>query len=331
MTTTLATPIIPEDVQLGMKLGDIFMPYARKQRDSFYKRGGRFVHYTTAEAAVSIIKTKRIWMRNTTCMSDYREVQHGYEMLRPFFSDRANGGSFAEALDACCTGVAQEAINHFDEWWHNIRFNTYIASISEHDDKEDLHGRLSMWRAFGGNAARVAFVFKVPWYSAGTAALRVAFSPVAYPTNHEIREAVENVVNNIRTYSDFLRSVDRSALIMTVFQMLMMGVTCLKHEGFHEEREWRVIYFPLQAHSPLIEESTETIGGVPQLLYKLPLDGAVSPELDDLDMSRMFDRLIIGPSAYPWAMYQAFVPLLAKAGIAQPEQRVFVSNIPIRA
>ena len=55
-----------------MKLEGIFVPYARKRRDEFYARGGKFVHYTSADAAIKIIKDKRIWMRNTTCMSDYR-------------------------------------------------------------------------------------------------------------------------------------------------------------------------------------------------------------------------------------------------------------------
>jgi hypothetical protein len=175
VTDTLATPIVPEDVQRDIKLEGIFMPHARKQRDNRYARGGRFVHYTSADAAVRIIKNKRIWMRNTTCMSDYSEVEHGFEMLRSFFSDKVKFGSFIGALDACCSGVAQDAINLFDQRGNNIQFSTYIASISEHDDKEDLHGRLSMWRAFGGNAARVAIVFKVPWFSVGVAALNVMF------------------------------------------------------------------------------------------------------------------------------------------------------------
>jgi len=51
----------------------------------------------------------------------------------------------------------------------------------------------------------------------------------------------------------------------------------------------------------------------------------------DLDMYRMFDRFIIGPSPYPWAMYEAFTAALAKAGIQDAEKRVFTSGIPIRA
>jgi hypothetical protein len=44
-------------------------------------------------------------------------------------------------------GTVQEVIGVFNKWWRDIRFNTYITSISKHDRKEDSHGRLSMWRA----------------------------------------------------------------------------------------------------------------------------------------------------------------------------------------
>ena len=51
-------------------------------------------------------------------------------------------------------------------WAHPVvstRFNTYISSISLHAAHEDRLGRLSMWRAFGGqNTLRVAFVFSIP-------------------------------------------------------------------------------------------------------------------------------------------------------------------------
>ena len=76
--------------------------------------------------------------------------------------------------------------------------------------------------------------------------------------------------------------------------------------------------------------STETIGGVPQAIYKLPLDATVSNTLADLDISRIFDRLIIGPSPYPLAQHEAFVDALEKAGVPNAGKRVFVSNIPIR-
>ena len=97
-----------------------------------------------------IKRNKCIWMRNTTCMSDYMEVMHGYNNFWKFFNDNKIKKSFLKALEGCASGVAVEAIQLFDQWWNDIRFNTYIAAVSEHDEEEDFHGRLSMWRAFGG-------------------------------------------------------------------------------------------------------------------------------------------------------------------------------------
>jgi hypothetical protein len=83
--------------------------------------------------------------------------------------------------------------------------------------------------------------------------------------------------------------------------------------------------------SPLMESSIEVILGLPQTVYKIPLDRTVSPALATIDFSVMFDRLIIGPSPYPWSMFEAFVAALTKNGVSDAAVRVFVSEIPIRS
>jgi hypothetical protein len=333
-----AHPTIPEITEeqktLAKRLHGIFMPHARKEFDAIYKdpdRPIRFVHYTTAAAAINIIKTKRIWTRNTNCMSDYREVQHGFDMLASFFQNETKRNSFLQALDAVAPGVAQESITLFDQSFHDIRFNTYIASLSEHDDYEDSHGRLSMWRAFGGrNAARVAIVLRIPQISPAPLALHAVFSPIAYMNEAQVHAELDAIVQNVQRETDFLRTVDRQVLINTIFLMFLAAAACSKHEGFLEEREWRILYSPDRWPSPIVESSTETIDGVPQLIYKIPLDVSASPALEQIDFARMFDRLIIGPSPYPWVMYRAFVEALKSAGVADADQRVVASNIPIR-
>lgn len=48
----------PESFELGLRLGAIFLPHAKRQTEKFYTQHGeikaaaRFVHYTTAEAAL---------------------------------------------------------------------------------------------------------------------------------------------------------------------------------------------------------------------------------------------------------------------------------------
>jgi hypothetical protein len=156
MTNDPATDIKSEQVEMFRRLGNIFMPHHSEQTVRHYgdKPYARFVHYTSAEAALRIIKTKRLWMRNTNCMADYREVQHGFDVLNTFFQDEANQKVFTDTLDACASGAVSEAINLFEQAAGDIRFNTYISSLSEHDHTEDFHGRLSMWRAFGGSGFR---------------------------------------------------------------------------------------------------------------------------------------------------------------------------------
>lgn len=188
-----------------------------------------------------------------------------------------------------------------------------------------------MWRAFGGNTARVAVVLRLPWFSAGSEALNLMVSPVAYLREEEAHAVLATVIENIGANHDFLVSIDRSAVVATVFTMLVAGVTCLKHEGFHEEREWRVIYAPERSPSALMESSIEVVGGIPQMIYKLPLDANISGVLAELDLARIFDRLIIGPSQFSWSMYEAFTKALTAKGVEQADTRVCISGIPIRS
>jgi predicted phosphatase len=92
-----------------------------------------------------------------------------------------------------------------------------------------------------------------------------------------------------------------------------------------------VLFTPRIDHLRSLRQATEIISGVPQIVYKLPLDATVITALADLDVSSIFDRLIIGPSQYPWVMYTAFVKALTEAGIQDAKTRVWRSEIPIRS
>jgi hypothetical protein len=292
----------------------------------------RFVHYTSAEAALKIISQKRLWMRNAICMADYREVQYGFAILQRFFSDKDKAKSLTDAVNVFAPGAADEAIKLFNQWWGSgtIQFGTFVCSTSEHDSDEDLHGRLSMWRALRSSTARVGLVFNVPARSKGAEAMKLIFSPVAYFKNNEEDQLVPEVIKNVIANTDFLKTVERQQIVGWIFSMLLLGVTCVKHEGFREEKEWRVVHCPQLYPAPLITSSTEIVEGIPQAVYKLPLDKTLDPILDDLDFAKLFDRLIIGPSPYPAAMFGAYLEALSKAGVAEAGKKIFISNIPIR-
>jgi hypothetical protein len=315
-------------------LESIFLAHASRRRNKFGQaQFVRFVHYTSAEAALKIISQKRIWMRSTACMTDYMEVQHGFTILNRFFSDKGNETQFINAVNNVAQGAAEEAMANFNKWWQAriIQFQTYIFSVSEHDDREDNHGRLSMWRASGNNKSRVAIVFKIPRASEAVAALAINFGPVAYLTDDEMNKLVPDVIENIGKNEVFLKAIPRQEIVNWIFHMLLWSATCIKHAGFHEEREWRVVYSPLIFKSQLVTTTTETIGGVPQIVFNIPIDRTVNPKLEDIDISKIFDRLIIGPSQYPITMMDAFDIALSAAGVIEARKKICISDIPIRS
>jgi hypothetical protein len=268
-------------------------------------------------------------MRNTQCMSDYREVTHGYQML---IEAKDKLGEVIAALDAIAPNAGNAAVEAFDKVMHNIRFSTYVASFSEHGPDDEPYGKLSMWRAFGNSpGGRVALVFSVPWFTGAALALKVIFSPVAYPKKEDVSADLDTVIRSITERADFVREFPPQTLTGMIFAMLLGAVTCIKHGGFFEEREWRVIYSPLiqGMHSPLIEEETVTIHGIPQLVQKLPIDARV-PAAAELDIARLFHHLIIGPTQYPMPIAHACIAALEKVGVSDVSKKITISDIPIR-
>ena len=125
------------------------------------------------------------------------------------FSDQAKRDGFTAALDLSHPDAAMQALTLFDQWWAHIRFNTYVSSISEHDDREDSHGRLSMWRTFGGTLPKVALVFRIPGYSGATEKLNLMFSPVAYLNHDDLHATINVIIENIKASSELLSTLDR--------------------------------------------------------------------------------------------------------------------------
>jgi hypothetical protein len=233
-------------------------------------------------------------------------------------------------LNECQPGIAEEVLNVFNQLWQNTQLNVYLASISEHDRNEDFHGRLSMWRAFGdGTGARVALVFKLPMLVQADPVLPLILGKVGYFNDQQLANELDTVINNIRNNREFLGNLPRQTLIGSTFGMLLTHVVTLKHEGFHEEKEWRIIYFPTLMPSDHIESSIQVVGGIPQRVYEIPLENNAAAGIA-LGVVDLLDRVIIGPSQFPIAMYDAFVEELNKAGVRDTRSRVFASQIPVR-
>ena len=319
-----------EEIAVGDELERIFMPLAHRKRESVRQQGSHFVHYTSADNAVKILTSRRFWMRNVRCMNDYMEASFGHQQLVRLFQNQQLKAAFIETLAPYGDDMGNRVLKHFDEWWNNIQFNTYITSISEHYQSENVYGRLSMWRAYGGASAKAALVLRMPLVPGQAAGLRLLFSPVEYLAFDEIEQEFWNALRSIRGNAAVLSKLKPDLVFNMAFFMLVLAALCLKHQGFREEKEWRAIYLSHALPSDNIERSVEVIGGVPQTVYKIPLENDAEKQIHGVSIHDIIDRVIIGPSVYPMPIYEAFFSILRDAGIEEPGSRLAVSDIPLR-
>jgi hypothetical protein len=310
------------------QLAALFFPYATKKQNDVRNGKTRFVHYTTAEAAVRIIQNREVWMRRTTTMNDYMEVEYGFECLNAAYKGEA-AARMKVALEEEFPGTCEELERRFNLWLPSFRGETYVTCISEHDDNEDGIGRLSMWRAYGATAG-VAIVLNSTAFATASDALRAYTSPVAYLSDAQFFREFGLVSENIASNRELWRDLGQESVIEAVFQMMRFSTVCTKHPGFHEEREWRIIHTPALEGTDRLPSNVEVVRGVPQCVHKIPLKNYPDEGFLGAEVAELIERIIIGPAVDAWSMRDAFVRLLEEAGSKDARSRVVISEIPLR-
>lgn len=146
----------PELVGMGMdenhvRAWQVFQPYGTQKMIDLIRSQRRLVHYTSAEVALSILKEGEVWMRSSTTMNDFSELEYGTGLLTTVFGSPI-GKRFRDLIDGLFPYCTQKTAQQFDDWMPQFRVDTFLTCLSEHLPEEDELGRLSMWRAYGGGS-----------------------------------------------------------------------------------------------------------------------------------------------------------------------------------
>lgn len=315
----------------------IFFSYLNNNVKRVLDNKQKFVHYTTAECAKSIIENQEIWLRNVTCMNDYQEINYGRKLLinlfsRPYIQNYLN--NIIKAIDP------NKNINDFfhicNNYIMNLEQKTYIFCLSEHDKDEDKIGRLSMWRGYS-NMSGTALVLNSHFLNYETLIKNYIFLciPVIYSDKQYILNLVR-ILRNLRKYISLMKKYDISKLFNMLSIVFCCNIISLKHRGFKEEREWRIFlsYFSDEKKYSInendrninIKREIETIRGIPQIIYKIPLEQFIFISNDD---NCLLDKIIIGPTNSASVLFETFRELLSKK-ITNPEKYIDISDIPFR-
>lgn len=306
----------------------IYHPYQLGELQRAEREKLRLAYYTDADTAMKLLASGDIWLRQTSLMNDSREVLHGLDCLR-IGLELPLGKKLEQALEGIYPGICKEIGQRFWPAAFQLELGTFVACMSEHGgpDKEttrheDQLGRLSMWRAYGRGCG-VALVLHPKWLP--DAVPVAAFSSaVAYLTPPGVAEQLGVLADNIVSNRGNVESRGREQTIQDMLVVFRSAAVCIKHPGFKEEREWRMVAMPSILGMNNLKTITPTIGGIPQQVQTINIGvaGRKWPEI--------IDRVIIGPTSAPAAVHGVLYQALAAHNIPNGPDRLILSNIPLR-
>lgn len=311
-------------------LDRLVAPQQYRRFEDILQRRARLVHYTSAEAALLILSNRSIWLRNTLFMNDFSEIEYGLELFGEYFHGQHPArAAFWGVVDRTTGGRAKALQELFDGWVPDLSTGTFICSLSEHLNHEDGLGRLSMWRAYG-RPNGVALVINPLYLASQNDALGAFSYPIEYCDKPQAQKLFEELERSIVGSEAFLATRTPDEVYNAVFYAFQTLALTIKHPGFAEELEWRVVYRPAPQPSPLLKGKLVSIGGAPQKIFELPLENVPGSGVTAISPAELVDHLIIGPCIHAYAMRHALIEALEDAGVADPAQKVFCSNIPVR-
>ena len=198
-------------------------------------------HYTGAPGVRGILNTDRIWASGAQHMNDWMEVVYGYNIMMTTLREVVGSSSLpqhAQTIFAEVLRVMEQPDSPF--------VDAYFAAFCE---KGNL---LSQWRAYAGTQG---FALEMdPLVINGELTLttkalarnlrlaKVEYDPVKQKKGFRslldeliatIEDQQGDSVKHVNTLVDFVRVV------------LSSWAATVKHPGFQEEQEWRVIFQPL--------------------------------------------------------------------------------------
>lgn len=307
----------------------LFLPTLHARLAAAEASDQRFVHYTSAQAAVSMIRNGELWLRNAQCMNDFSEVRLGLDLLQRAYRSR-KGQELIGFLESIHPGFRAEVDARIEALADTITYDSYISCVSEHAASEDGIGRLSMWRAYS-QVSGVAFVIRnEPLVGPGSDSLAVFSGPVEYATRPAFFQNFGRFVDGVLAAGDYLAGLGSAAVCDRLVGSYHFAALATKHPGFAEEREWRLAFTPALQEQKDLVRSVEICRNQPQVVYRLPLVRRPGPEGASTALADILESLIIGPSESPRAVREAFVELLDAAGVPGADAMVRVSDIPIR-
>jgi hypothetical protein len=310
-------------------IGRIFLPRLFSERDRILQSGNSFSHYTSADTVLKVVRGASWWLRSAAVMNDFSEIDYGFQLFRTVLEK--HNERFSSVLNSIGEKFVETAGQRLEVYLRIAKFESYVASFTEHDNELDRFGKLSMWRAYGGRSGAALVLNKQPFFQA-SANSSVLMSPVFYADDGIFESMFLSILDNVEINNKILREMDLEILSDFWAKTLVVMFLTTKHLGFAEEREWRLIYTPTLRNEPsqVVRTEVHSVEGYPQKIAVLPLANNQKYGLEGLEPFEIIERVIVGPCQYPMSVAMAIDHELSARKFSNASERVTISRIPLR-
>jgi hypothetical protein len=289
-------------------------------------------HYTSVSTLEKIVTTNQLWLSHPLYMNDIEELRFGMNVGAENFRSSRH-------LAEVCVSSKRHAflIGKFDEFFSNFDNNhvldTYVLCLSEHTSGNN-DGLLSMWRGYGANGGGVAIVFDTANLKQNEESPFI-LGRVRYQSHPERLKWIDSKLCQLaQVLATTELTEDNLSLAAHVFiERLKLFALFTKHDGFSEEREWRIVYMnerdPQQLMRPMFGYAITGQGVEPKLKFEFSKVAQVLGS--GVSLESLVDLIILGPSISSVLSENSVRRMLDVARQGDLALRVTASSIPYRA
>jgi hypothetical protein len=304
-----------------------------RQEDEFFNKKPLLAHYSSIQVIENILKNDEVWFSNPLFMNDLEEVRFGIFQGVPLVLNSyqiANALQNKERFDI----FFQHFNNYHNQFVYEHVVDNYVFCLAEHD-RTDFDGALSMWRGYGNNGNGAAIVFDTSKITVVNQPLLI-ISKVIYST---VNERISWLNDLMLKFAGILSNAyipnDKLWLpAFYLFERIKLFSLFTKHNGFKEEREWRIAYMKERDIRSVIEPMIDYFIGPRGIEPKLKLktksiDGFISDS--NAGLSQLVDRIILGPTTSSPMARATLFKMLDKIGKSELREKIYTSTIPFRS
>lgn len=316
-------------------------------------------HYTTKAGLRGIVTSNSLWSVRYDCMNDPGEFVHARKLLTSEFETRLKAylrkrgeQDFSFSLHTESMGGVDTVVEHEVQNWIDVAYQAFftidgdpkipfyvphVTSFCSHVGDmpyEQENGLLSQWRGYGRegafaivfDTAKLEELFKQEYRQYGY--IHAQFLDVHYDREPGvIRVAYAKSIDKmISAYTNYI--IDRKPIDLDFVTEFQTIIGRLKHQAFHEEREVRLITYPL--HQEFRDYKIRQGDKTPVLRKPLKVFHEDGPKphitlFGDKAAPLPIKRVIVGPTA------NQLEELAEARGLADDRWEVVPSATPYRA